>query len=180
MSIEKLFIQCKKRDFKAQEALYKSFSKKMYMHCYRYLKNKEDAEDVLAEGFVKVFQHLPTIEYQGDAAFEAWLKKIMVNESLGALRKKKDVVFYEHSDATDSVQDYHPLAELRASEIYHMITTLPTGLRTIFNLYAIEGYAHAEIAEMLGITESTSRTQLMKARRALQEQLNQTPERHGS
>ncbi|HTF82556.1 MAG TPA: RNA polymerase sigma factor [Cytophagales bacterium] len=171
-NIEELFIQCQKQHLRAQEMLYKSLSGKMFVLCFRYLKNKEDAEDVLTEGFVKVFKHIPSLQYQGEAALIAWIKKIMVNEALGALRRRKTIVFEAHSE--EIAIDAQPLASLGASDIYHMITELPLGLRTIFNLYAIEGYTHVEIAEMLGIAESTSRTQLMKARRALQEQLHKS------
>lgn len=169
-SIEKLLIECRKGDSKAQRALYKTFSKKMFMHCYRYLRNKEDAEDILVQGFLKVFQHLDKMEYQNEKAFEGWIKKIIVNEALMFLRKKNTIVFYDPIEAEEiSAVDYD-FSRLCAEDIYAMIGALPAGLRTVFNLYAIEGYSHQEIAAMLEITESTSRSQLMKARRALQDQ----------
>lgn len=180
MSIEQLLIQCKRKDPKAQEALYKSYAKRMFVHCYRYLKSKEDAEDILAEGFAKAFHHMPKLEYLGEAAFEAWLKRIIINEALGTLRKKKQMQFSDYGEIDEITTDPTPLSQLAAQDIYLMITHLPTGLRTIFNLYAIEGYSHSEIAEMLNITESTSRTQLMKARRALQAQLNASSQSYGS
>lgn len=170
-SIEKLLIECRKGDSKAQRALYKAFSKKMFMHCYRYLRNKEDAEDILVQGFLKVFQNLDKLEYQNEKAFEGWIKKIIVNEALMFLRKKNTIVFYDHPEAEEVSAVDHDFAKLCADDIYAMIGALPTGLRTVFNLYAIEGYSHQEIAAMLEITESTSRSQLMKARRALQDQL---------
>lgn len=143
----------------------------MFMHCYRYVRNKEDAEDILVQGFLKVFQNLGKIEYKGEKAFEGWIRKIMINEALVFLRSKKGIAFSDHSEAEHIESVTNDFSDLCAEDIYKMITSLPYGLRTIFNLYAIEGYSHQEIAGLLEITESTSRSQLMKARRALQEQL---------
>lgn len=170
-SIETLLIKCRNGDAKAQRDFYQVFSKKMFMHSYRYLRNKEDAEDMLVRGFLKVFQNLGRLEYQNEKALEGWIKKIIVNEALMFLRKKNEVLFYDHSEAEELPSFNNDFAALCAEDIYAMIASLPTGLRTIFNLYAIEGYSHQEIAAMLEITESTSRTQLMKARKALQDQL---------
>lgn len=176
-SIETLLIKCRNGDAMAQRDFYKAFSKKMFMHSYRYLRNKEDAEDILVQGFLKVFQNLNKLEYQNEKALEAWIKRIIVNEALMFLRKKNEVLFYDHSEE-ELVSFDNDFSKLCAEDIYAMIASLPTGLRTIFNLYAIEGYSHQEIAAMLGITESTSRTQLMKARRALQDQLTQNNHSH--
>ncbi len=140
------------------------------MHCYRYLKNKEDAEDVLVEGFLKVFQNLGKFEYQNEQLFEAWIRKIMINESLMMIRKK-NIVYHDHTEAEEAETVQGDFSGLYAKDIYTMIAALPDGLRTIFNLYAIEGYSHQEIASLLEIKESTSRSQLMKARRALKDQL---------
>ena len=170
-SIETLLEECRKGNAKAQKALYKTFSKKMFMHSYRYLRNKEDAEDILVQGFLKVFQNIDKLEYQGEKAFEGWIRKIIVNEALIFLRKKNTALFSDHSAAEEIQAVDNEFSNLCAEDIYTMIASLPTGLRTIFNLYAIEGYKHQEIAVMLDITESTSRSQLMKARRALQDQL---------
>ena len=177
-TIETLFHKCTKRDRKAQEALFKTFSKKMFIHCYRYLKNKEEAEDALTQGFLRVFQNIENIQYQGEKALEGWIKKIMVNEALAFLRKNRTIFFSETAEVENLVSTDNNFTNLCAEDIYKMITTLPTGLRTIFNLYAIEGYSHQEIASMLEIVESTSRSQLMKARRALQGQLIKNNQSH--
>jgi RNA polymerase sigma factor (sigma-70 family) len=170
-SIETLLIQCQKGDSKAQKAVFNLFSKKMFLHCYRYLRNKEDAEDILVQAFVKVFKNLGKFEYKGEKAFEAWLRKIMINEALLFFRKKNKIIFSYSLEAEEIEVESSDFSNLYAEDIYKMIAALPTGLRTIFNLYAIEGYDHKEIAELLNIKESTSRSQLMKARRALQDQL---------
>jgi RNA polymerase sigma factor (sigma-70 family) len=178
MSIETLLIECRKGDTKAQRALFKTFSKKMFIHCYRYLRNKEDAEDILVQGFLKVFQNLTKFEYQNEKALEGWIRKIIVNEALMFLRKKNTLLFHDFSEAEEVQSSDNDFSNLCAEDIYTMIASLPEGLRTIFNLYAIEGYSHAEIGAMLEITESTSRSQLMKARRALQDQLTQNNRSH--
>lgn len=169
--IETLIHGCLSGDAKAQKALYKVFSKKMFVHCYRYLRNKEDAEDVLVQGFLKVFQNINKLEYQGEKAFEGWVRKIIVNEALIFLRTKEKTLLSDHTEAEEIQSIDIEFSTLCAEDIYTMIASLPTGLRTVFNLYAIEGYSHHEIAMMLEIAESTSRSQLMKARRMLQDQL---------
>ncbi|WP_232065096.1 RNA polymerase sigma factor [Rhodocytophaga rosea] len=170
MSSEPLIIQqCRKGEKKAQHALYIAFAKKMFLHCYRYLKNKADAEEVLTDGFMKIFTSIAKIEYRDEKSFEAWIKKIMINESLLFLRKKKQLI-YANEDIPETIETEILVDErLAAQDIYKLILFLPVGYRTVFNMYAIEGYSHKEIAQMLGINESTSRSQLTKARTLLQE-----------
>lgn len=162
----------------AQKQLYALFAKKMFLVCYRYVKHKEDAEDILAEGFVKTFKHLKTMDYQGSPAFNAWIRKIMVNESLQFLRRKKQIVFEETTPDTYSAETEITFSNLYVEDLYKLITALPTGLRTVFNLSVVEGYNHTEIAVLLGITESASRAQLSKARKMLQQQITLTNVRH--
>lgn len=140
----------------------------MFMHCYRYVKQKEDAEEILSEGFIKVFANLSTVEYRDAKSFEGWVKRIMVNESLMFLRKQK-VQFsdQERTSQIEIVQSWDD--DLIVEDIYRLIRSLPIGYRTVFNLSVIEGYSHKEIAQKLSITESTSRSQLSKARKKLQE-----------
>lgn len=175
---EQLYQQCRQGKMSAQKKLYTLFAKKMFLVCYRYVKNKEDAEDILAEGFVKVFKHLKTMDYQGSPAFNGWIRKIIVNESLQFLRRRKQIIFEDTNSDTDYSDIEMTFSNLYVEDLYKLITALPTGLRTVFNLSVIEGYNHGEIAALLDITESASRAQLSKARKILQQQIVQTNVRH--
>ena len=172
--IEILFNQCRKRDAKAQKGLYTTFSKKMFVHCLRYVKQKEDAEDVLVQGFIKVLDKISSIEYQGDKAFEGWMRKIFINESLMFLRRRKDVLFLDHSEVPEVESFDDNFSNLCATDIFALIAALPTGLRTVFNLYVIDGYTHNEIANMLHIAEGTSKSNLSKARAILQQTIKKS------
>jgi RNA polymerase sigma factor (sigma-70 family) len=155
-----------KREY--QKLLYQKFSGKMLSICFRYCKNRQESEDILQDGFVKVFKNID--KFQGAGSFEGWIKRIIVNTALEELRKKKrklivddieEMKFQPESlEKTDSA--------LNAKEIIKLIQALPEGYQLIFNLYVIEGYSHKEIAEMLNINEGTSRSQLSKARTYLQ------------
>ncbi len=138
----------------------------MFVHCYRYINHKEDAEEILSEGFIKVFTNLSKVEYRDPKSFEGWIRRIMVNESLAFLRKRKTMV-YEETDILLVETDISADGELEAKDIYNMVLSLPIGYRTVFNLYAIEGFSHKEISKMLDIKEGTSRSQLVKARTML-------------
>ncbi len=166
-------IQCQKGNKKAQKALYKTFAQRMYMHCYSYIAHKQDTEDVLSEGFIKVFNNLSKMEYRDVKSFEGWMRRIMVNESLMFLRKRKLIIYDEKETLLASTE---PIvnSELEAKDIYNLILTLPIGYRTVFNLHAIEGFSHKEIAKMLDIEESTSRSQLTKAREKLKKLMVKT------
>src|ERR1700712_5308476 len=138
MEIAKLVKEAKQGSTAAQKCLFDQLSDKMLLLCRRYIKNREDAEEVLLDGFYKFFKNLPGFSYQGDAALQGWLKKIIINECLMFLRKKN--VF---TMITDSATEEIPLAEealdnLSAAEIFNMIVQLPVGYRTVFNLYAVE------------------------------------------
>ena len=135
----------------------------------RYITNSAEAEDTLMEGFVKVFAKLD--QYQGGGSFEGWIRKIMVNEALMSIRKNKNRYPVDIDVAYDEAHPDETLMQLGVQEIESLIATLPTGYRTIFNLYAIEGYSHAEIALLLDISEGTSKSQLSRARAQLQNQL---------
>jgi RNA polymerase sigma-70 factor (ECF subfamily) len=148
--------------------VYERFAGRMFRLCLRYLKQEMEAEDAVVEGFVKVFRKLDTFEFRGEGSFEAWISRIMVNESLMMLRKRKDVVSVDQNEAIQLDSGLSTDSDIRAEDLYALVRQLPDGYRTVFNLYAIEGFAHKEIAEMLGISENTSKTQLFKARAALQ------------
>lgn len=154
-------------DPKAQRQVYEKYSSRMLALCFRYICDDMAAEDVMVEGFLKVFSKIE--QFNSEGSFEGWIRRIMVNEALGYLRKQKRILEDKLSDETDNFPDYAQADQnLETEELLKLIEALPTGYRTVFNLYAIEGYAHIEIAEMLGITESTSKSQLHRARALLQ------------
>ena len=159
----------KRADPKAQRQLYDKYAARMLGVCMRYVGDQMTAEDIVVEGFMKVFDKIE--QFKSEGSFEGWIRRIMVNESLGYLRQRKQFLEGTSLDEAHGIADSSILADqfLEVGEMMQMIETLPTGYRTVFNLYAIEGYAHAEIAEMLGITESTSKSQLHRARALLQQ-----------
>lgn len=155
-------------DPKAQRQLYDRYAPRMLGICMRYVGDHMTAEDVLVEGFMKVFGKIG--QFKSEGSFEGWMRRIMVNESLGYLRQRKRIQEVAILDEAQQIVDTTLADEaLETEEMLQMIETLPTGYRTVFNLYAIEGYAHAEIAEKLGIAESTSKSQLHRARAMLQQ-----------
>ena len=156
----------------AQRQLYEHFAQQMLGVCFRYTKSIADAEDILQDGFVKVFKSLP--QYKSEGELGAWIRKVMVNTALNYLKKNKryqtEVVYDElalHPVSTDDAQ-----LHLEAKELAELIRQLPTGFQTIFNLHAVEGYSHVEIAAMLGIIDGTSRSQYARARALLIEWIN--------
>ena len=157
----------------AQKALFDHLADPMMALCYRYLKNREDAEEVLLDGFYKFFSNLPGFRYQGEAALYAWIKKIMINECLMFLRRRHAFSVVSDKSAEDIPLAVEPLAGLSAAEIIELIVQLPVGYRTVFNLHVIEGMEHQEIAKALGIAEGTSKSQLSKAKVLLQKMLLQ-------
>jgi RNA polymerase sigma-70 factor (ECF subfamily) len=140
----------------------------------RYVNDREVARDLLQDGFVKIFTSLQS--FAGTGSFEAWMRMIFVNEALEYLRRKDVMHNYEDISTIGSMQDNEESAvsKMAADELMALIGQLPTGFRTIFNMYTVEGYSHKEIAETLNITESTSRSQYVRARRWLQEQIKMT------
>lgn len=173
MEITQLVKEAKQGSAAAQKCLFDILSDRMLLLCRRYVKNAEDAEEVLLDGFYKFFHHLPAMQYQGEAALIGWLKKIMVNECLMMLRKKNVFTIVTDAAAEDIALDNSVLDELSAKEIFQLILQLPVGYRTVFNLHEIEGMEHKEIAALLGIAEGTSKSQLSKAKLLLQKNLLQ-------
>ena len=154
-----------KQDPKAQTRLYEKFSSKMLAVCTRYVGDKMEAEDVMIDGFMRVFDKIDQFTFQG--SFEGWIRKIMVNEALMYVRSKKMIIVdleYAIEEPNESLFS----TDLEAADLMKIIEELPIGYRTVFNLYAIEGYNHQEIGEMLGISEGTSKSQLSRARVMLQ------------
>jgi len=170
---EKLIDLCIQGDNNSQRSLYEHFSIQMFRICYRYVKNESDAEDIMIEGFYKVFRNISKFEHRGDKSLVAWMRKIMVNQSLMFLRKNKNLLLVPNEAAVHVSSDDHPDLQIESEEIYQMIGTMPVGYRTVFNLYVVEGYSHKEIAEKLGISLSTSKSQLSKAKRWMRKILNQ-------
>jgi RNA polymerase sigma factor (sigma-70 family) len=162
---------CLKEDRRTQELLYKRYSNRMWGVCLRYSRSREEAEDILQEGFMKVFDNIGKFKFEG--SFEGWVRRIMVNT---ALRHYSRSVFKEElagdDEEIDSLVDPQALVNISEKELLRVIDELPEGYRIVFNLYVIEGYDHKEVAAMLGIAESTSRSQLAKARLMLQKRLN--------
>ena len=143
----------------------------MFAVCLRYMGDRESAEDILQDGFVSLFAKLDT--FSGDGSFEGWARKIFVNTALMSLRKKDVLKGSEDVDAAWDVSSDAPSAiqDIGYQDLMDMVASLPTGFRTVFNMYAVEGYSHKEIAETLGISEVTSRSQLLRARALLQSKI---------
>jgi len=161
----------RKQDPKAQRQVYEKYSLRMLGLCFRYVSNDMVAEDVMVEGFLRVFSKID--QFSGEGSFEGWIRRIMVNEALGHIRKQKRIPEDAMSDEAENIPDYTCADQnLNAEELLNLIGELPVGYRTVFNLYAIEGYAHSEIAELMGITESTSKSQLHRARALLQKMVS--------
>ena len=153
----------------AQQYLYDKYAPKMLGVCRQYIKDMQFAEDVMVNGFVKVFKHLESFKHEG--SFEGWIRRIMVRESISYLRKKQFVVFDDEVYEKSNMDNVSISSSLDVEHIQKLIDELPEGYKMVFVLYAVEGYKHAEIAKILHISESTSKSQLFKARRVLQEKL---------
>lgn len=150
--------------------MYERFAGKMMTVCIRYTRHRLEAEDILQEGFIKVFNNIS--KFQGKGSFEGWIRRIMINTALSNYNKssfQKELIGLE--DYQSGVEQPKAIQQLTADEIMAVINTLPDGYKIVFNLYVIEEYSHKEIAEMLDITPSTSRSQLVKARRMLQKKI---------
>jgi RNA polymerase sigma factor (sigma-70 family) len=156
---------CLKQKPEAQRQLYDAYAKTMLGICYRYTKSLKDAEDVLQDGFVKVFLHLTQYKQEGELG--AWIRRIMVNTAINFLkrnRKYQDEMYFTEQQHLHPVTDDNPAIILQAKELADLIRQLPPGYQAIFNLHAVEGYSHVEIGEMLGISDGTSRSQYARAR----------------
>lgn len=167
-------------DRQAQQMLYKSLSAPMMGVCLRYMKSTEDAEDVLLEGFYKVFKNLGAFSYESDHSFFGWVKRIMVNECLMKLRKNKEIQFMAIHEELDTEVDISPMEQLAVADLLKVIQSIPLGYRTVFNLYEVEGFSHQEISEKLGVSVGTTKSQLFKAKKMLREMLESKNEGYGS
>src|SRR6187399_2087035 len=169
MTEELMLAGCLANNAVSQEALYSRFSPRMLGVCYRFSKNREDAEDMLQEGFIKVFSQIH--QYRNEGALEGWIRRIVVHTCINILKKNKkfsDSVDIIHANSVNVKEEIIP-SIMQAKQIVECIRTLPLGYKTVLNLYAIEGYSHKEIAMMLDIEESTSRSQYTRAKAMLEE-----------
>ncbi|HRP51903.1 MAG TPA: sigma-70 family RNA polymerase sigma factor [Fluviicola sp.] len=166
-----LVTECSKGSLKAQRALFDKFAPKMLAICNRYVKNNDEAEDVLQDGFVKVFQKIP--EFKMEGSLEGWVKRIMINTALDAIRKNKKRLFDMSVDDVQHKVSFtdNQFDNMQVEQLMKLVQAMPDGYRLVFNMFAIEGYSHKEIAETLGITENTSKSQYLRARTYLRTQL---------
>ena len=168
-----LIRSCIRGDRAAQKVIYDRLAPRMFPVCIRYIGDRTAAEDVLQDGFITLFEKLDS--YKGEGSFEGWARRIFVTTALMALRKKDALKMSDELDVArgmkaDSVSQ---VQNIGYKELMSLIMSLPPGFRTVFNLYSIEGYSHKEIGDMLGISETTSRTQLSRARIWLQKKIKE-------
>lgn len=169
MTEEAILSGCLQSDSVAQRELYTKYSPKMLSVCYRFAHNREDAEDMLQEGFIKVFSQIHTFQNKG--AFEGWIRRIIVHTCINHLKKNKkfnESVDLIHATGVQVREESVP-SIVQAKQVVECIRLLPLGYRTVLNLYAIEGYSHKEISEMLDVEESTSRSQYTRAKQMLED-----------
>ena len=170
--LKKIIQGCLDNERQSQNELYKLFASKLYGVCLRYASDHFDAQDMLQEGFVKVYKNLN--DFKGNGSFEGWMKRIFVNHALEKYRSRFSFVSYDNIENTESGSindDYSPLDALSVKEILVMVQQLPDQYRVVFNLYIIEGMTHNEIAETLNIAESTSRSNLARAKSILKDKI---------
>jgi RNA polymerase sigma-70 factor (ECF subfamily) len=160
-------------DRRMQEELYRRFAPKMYAVCLRYANNTDDAQDLLQEGFIKVYKNLH--RFRAEGSFEGWVRRVFVNTSIEHYRKKTAQLssVSEKEENTIEDADISALDSLAEKDIINIVQELSPGYRTVFNLYVVEGYSHKEIGEMLGISEGTSKSQLARAKSILQKKITQ-------
>ncbi len=171
MNLKKAINAAKKGNTTAQKYLYEQYKISLFTVCLRYSRDRSEAEDILQEGFINIFKDFH--QYTGEGNLESWMRRVMVNTALRYLRKwKKD---WQHEDSQGYEDAFHSqeviFQKLGLEELTQLIQRLPNGYKIVFNLYVIEGYSHREIADILGISENTSKTQLFKAKAALRKQL---------
>ncbi|MES2268008.1 MAG: RNA polymerase sigma factor [Bacteroidota bacterium] len=168
--LQTLWDGCLRNDRKQQEMLYKILAPKMLAVCMRYAKDKDEAQDILQEGFIKMFKNMSN--YRGEGSLEGWIRRIMVHSAISRYRKAKNVVLVEDfAEQGIPVSTSYNDNGLETRDLMNMVQQLPATYRSVFNMYAIEGFSHQEISNKLGMTELLSRTTLHRARTILKEKL---------
>lgn len=172
MSLNQLIKKCKLQDRKAQEELYHRYSGKLFLLCLKYSSNRQQAQDVLQDGFLKIFENLDS--YQGKGAFEGWMTRIVINTALKKYRDRTVYLSIEEEKLEDTEDDFQVEEDqMELSDLLQFIQNLPERYRHVFNLYVMEGFSHQEIAEMLKISVGTSKSNLARARLKLQQNVEE-------
>ena len=163
----------KKQDIAAQKMLFEHYYEAVFLLCLRYVSKREDAEELVLDAFQKAFAAIGQFEYRGEGAFRAWISTIAVNLCIRFLKSQKGFIIELNENETESIfiDDAAAIQNLMAKDLYQIIDSLPLGYKTVFNLYVMEGMTHQQVAQMLGITENTSKSQLRKAKILLQKKL---------
>ncbi|MCC8089473.1 MAG: sigma-70 family RNA polymerase sigma factor [Rikenellaceae bacterium] len=171
MTEEQLIERCRNKDAEALSKLYEKYSSKMLGICYRYVNDLDIAHDLLHDGFITVFSKIA--DFRGEGSFEGWLRRVFVTTSLGYLRKNKSLKEAGNTDDMRNISGNDPsaLEKMSAEELISIISSLPDRYRTVLNLYAVEGFSHKEIAELLNISEGTSRSQYARAKTLLNKKI---------
>ncbi len=167
MKYDQYISGCRQGDRRAQNQLFEAFAPVALAICYRYIPDYDSAQDILIQSFVRIFRHLD--DYSGNGSFEGWMKRIVINECLMELRRKKNLHLTLSIDEIKEELVYSEVDHLAFQEVLDLLNELPIGYRTVFNMYVMEGFKHREIAELLDISINTSKSQLILARRKLQE-----------
>ena len=160
---------CINGDRRMQKALYDKYSGKMYAVCLRYMGNADDAQDILQEGFVKVYKNLE--RFRGEGSFEGWVRRIFVNTAIEQIRRRKTDLSLTEKEESIELKSVSAIENINEKDLMRIIRDLSPGYRAVFNLYVVEGYSHKEIGDMLGISEGTSKSQLARARMILQDKI---------
>jgi RNA polymerase sigma factor (sigma-70 family) len=169
-TLNELLVQCIDKQPQAQKKLFDILSPRMFAICLRYAKNEDEAKDLLQEGFIKIFNNLEQFSNKG--SLEGWFKRIFINTCIEFHRKNQKHRFLENiENVTEISIDSHTISLLKKADLMKMVQGLPKGYRTVFNLFVVDGFGHNEIAQMLSISENTSKTQLFRARQILQEMI---------
>ena len=172
--------KCQQADQKAQKELFEKLYASMYRICLRYVGRQLEAEDCVMRGFMKAFQKFSAFEWQTEYSLFCWIRRIMVNEALMEVRRSNPLLIVQSEELPEEAVEENAIDQLSAEELFKLITELPAGYRTVFNLYVVEGFSHQEIAQALNISESTSKTQLLKARTRLKLMVEKMNEVYGN
>ena len=173
--VKELVERIRQKDQRAMSQFYQMYVEELSSVCYRYVPSEDDAKDVLQNSLVKIFTAIPAIDYRNEESLRAWMIRVVVNEALCFLRGRKKLLFIEQNPVAIQISDdEEPQAEkISSDDLHRLISELPDGYRTVINLHVFEGYPHKKIAAMLGITESTSASQLYYAKRELAKRINE-------